>query len=104
MALKRADKELRCVVLQSNGPVFSSGHNLKELTHDVGVKHQEQVFKECQELMMDLVKMPVPVIAAVDGLAAAAGCQLVAMCDIAVATKGSSFSTPGRSVFKRCLG
>ena len=63
----------------------------------MGREHQIKVFEECKELMLDLVRLPVPVIAVVNGLAAAAGCQLVAMCDIAVATENSSFSTPGMS-------
>ncbi|XP_046491894.1 enoyl-CoA hydratase domain-containing protein 3, mitochondrial [Neodiprion pinetum] len=87
---------LRSIVIRATpGKVFSAGHNLKELTTNDGVQHHKEVFATAGNLMKALMQSPVPVIAAVDGLAAAAGCQLVAACDMAVCTENSSFSTPG---------
>lgn len=92
------NKDLRSIVLTSvPGKVFSAGHNLKELTA-ANAKSHKDVFETCSELMRAISQSPVPVIAAVDGLAAAAGCQLVAACDIAVCTERSSFSTPGANL------
>uniref|UniRef100_A0A1S4H3Y2 Enoyl-CoA hydratase domain-containing protein 3, mitochondrial n=2 Tax=Anopheles gambiae TaxID=7165 RepID=A0A1S4H3Y2_ANOGA len=91
------DTELRCIVLAAKGRVFSAGHNLKELTAERGSEHHKQVFHKCSELISAIQSAPVPVIAKVDGLAAAAGCQLVASCDIAVCSDSSTFSTPGAS-------
>ncbi|XP_077273933.1 enoyl-CoA hydratase domain-containing protein 3, mitochondrial [Temnothorax americanus] len=93
------NKDLRSIVLTSepSGKVFSAGHNLKELTA-VNAKSHRDVFEICSELMRAISQSPVPVIAAVDGLAAAAGCQLIAACDIAVCTERSSFSTPGANL------
>ncbi|EZA48881.1 hypothetical protein DMN91_005699 [Ooceraea biroi] len=93
-----SNKNLRSIVLTSEpGKVFSAGHNLKELTATSDKSHKD-VFETCSDLMRAISQSPVPVIAAVDGLAAAAGCQLVAACDIAVCTERSSFSTPGANV------
>nr|XP_033321813.1 enoyl-CoA hydratase domain-containing protein 3, mitochondrial [Megalopta genalis] len=91
------DKNLRSIVIRAAPGVFSGGHNLKELTANNGKLHKE-IFEKCSELMNSIAQSPVPVIAAVDGLAAAAGCQLVAACDIAVCTERSSFSTPGANI------
>lgn len=92
------NKDLRSIVLSSTpGKVFSAGHNLRQLTETDGKLHKE-IFESCSELMKAISQSPVPVIAAVDGLAAAAGCQLVAACDIAVCTERSSFSTPGANL------
>ncbi|XP_012531066.1 enoyl-CoA hydratase domain-containing protein 3, mitochondrial isoform X2 [Monomorium pharaonis] len=92
------NKDLRSIVLTSEpGKVFSAGHNLKELMGANAESHKD-VFEICSELMRAISQSPVPVIAAVDGLAAAAGCQLVAACDIAVCTERSSFSTPGANL------
>lgn len=90
--------DLRCIVISGEGPAFSAGHNLKEMTFKEGRAYHEEIFKSCNDLMFEIVKSPVPVIAKIDGVAAAAGCQLVAICDIAVATSKSSFSVPGSSV------
>ncbi|XP_062555657.1 enoyl-CoA hydratase domain-containing protein 3, mitochondrial-like [Armigeres subalbatus] len=86
---------VRCFVLSAKGRVFSAGHNLKELTPDHGSDFHRQVFAKCSELIGVILKAPVPVIVKVDGLAAAAGCQLVASCDMAICSDTSSFSTPG---------
>lgn len=95
------DTRVRSIVLRGEGKVFSSGHNLKEMTKDSGCDHMK-IFHTCEELMLLLSKVPVPVISVVTGLAAAAGCQLVASCDIVLATHSASFSTPGASVGLFC--
>lgn len=89
------NESLRCIVLSAKGNVFSAGHNLKELTKETGSNHHQLIFNRCSELMLSIMKSPVPVIAKVDGLATAAGCQLVATCDIVVCSDRSKFSTPG---------
>ncbi|XP_066490367.1 enoyl-CoA hydratase domain-containing protein 3, mitochondrial [Tiliqua scincoides] len=94
--------DLRVIVISGEGPVFSSGHDLKELTHEEGKKHHTEVFEICSEVMTLLPKLPVPVIAKVHGLATAAGCQLVASCDIAVVSEKSKFGTPGVNVGLFC--
>uniref|UniRef100_A0A0C9Q3A8 Enoyl-CoA hydratase domain-containing protein 3, mitochondrial n=2 Tax=Fopius arisanus TaxID=64838 RepID=A0A0C9Q3A8_9HYME len=89
-------ENLRSIVISAApGKVFSAGHNLKELTSAAGRDHHKEVFETAAALMLTIATVPVPVIAAVDGLAAAAGCQLVSACDIVVCTERSSFSTPG---------
>ncbi|XP_015593832.1 enoyl-CoA hydratase domain-containing protein 3, mitochondrial isoform X1 [Cephus cinctus] len=88
--------ELRAIVVTGTpGQVFSAGHNLKQLTTAIGTDRHREIFSTCEKLMSAITASPVPVIAAVDGLAAAAGCQLVAACDIAMCTERSTFSTPG---------
>ncbi|KAG0711231.1 Enoyl-CoA hydratase domain-containing protein 3, mitochondrial [Chionoecetes opilio] len=97
-AVSEEDPSLRCITLQAQGKVFSAGHNLKELTDREGRSHHQRVFEECTRLMLSLQRLPVPVVAKVNGVAAAAGCQLVASCDVVVASLASSFSTPGANV------
>ncbi|XP_046673480.1 enoyl-CoA hydratase domain-containing protein 3, mitochondrial [Homalodisca vitripennis] len=98
MTTNNEDTGLRCIVLRAEGPVFSSGHNLKEFDGSKkGTEEQREVFAACTRLMLQVVEAPVPVVAVVNGLAAAAGCQLVAQCDIALCTPNSTFSTPGAS-------
>ncbi|XP_063709956.1 enoyl-CoA hydratase domain-containing protein 3, mitochondrial [Culicoides brevitarsis] len=89
------NETLRAIVLSSTGNVFSAGHNLKELTKESGPEHHKAVFTRCADLMLAIMNSPVPIIAKVDGLATAAGCQLVATCDIVVCSERSKFSTPG---------
>jgi len=96
------DSEVRSVVLRGEGKVFSSGHNLKEMTADTGCEFHKKIFDTCTTLMMLVEQLPVPVITVVNGVSAAAGCQLVASSDIVVATPGSRFSTPGASVGLFC--
>lgn len=91
----KQNEDLRCIVLSATGSVFSAGHNLKELSMDRGQPLHRQIFDKCTELMLEIIQSPVPVIAKVNGLSAAAGCQLVATCDLVVSTKNSTFSTPG---------
>ncbi|WP_217915515.1 enoyl-CoA hydratase [Miltoncostaea marina] len=95
-ALRRAgdDPAVRAVVIGAEGPVFSAGHDLREVAA-AGPEGHERIFAACAELMMTVHRLPVPVIARVQGLATAAGCQLVAACDLAVASETASFATPG---------
>ncbi|XP_003410633.1 enoyl-CoA hydratase domain-containing protein 3, mitochondrial [Loxodonta africana] len=95
-------EDLRVIVISAEGPVFSSGHDLKELTDEQGHDYHVEVFQTCSEVMMQIQNHPVPVIAMVNGLATAAGCQLVASCDIAVASDKSSFATPGVNIGLFC--
>lgn len=97
----------RVIVIAANGPAFSSGHNLKEITAhrgdiDKGAAYFGALFKQCAELMAGIVRHPKPVIAEVQGLASAAGCQLVASCDLAVAAETASFCTPGVNIGLFC--
>ncbi|CAG9788760.1 unnamed protein product [Diatraea saccharalis] len=89
------DTSLRAIVLSAKGNVFSAGHNLKEFQSSGDISHHKLVFEKCTELMKSIVQSPVPVIAKVNGLATAAGCQLVATCDMIVCSDASKFSTPG---------
>jgi enoyl-CoA hydratase/carnithine racemase len=95
-----ADRNVRAVVLAANGPAFSAGHDLKEIAGrrtdpDRGRAFTEGLMARCSALMQNIVRMPQPVVAAVEGVAAAAGCQLVAACDLAIASKSARFATPG---------
>ncbi|XP_042191397.1 enoyl-CoA hydratase domain-containing protein 3, mitochondrial [Callorhinchus milii] len=94
--------DLQVIIIAAEGPVFSSGHDLKELTSAKGQSFHSEIFKTCSEVMSLIQDIPVPVIAKVDGLATAAGCQLVASCDIAVASERSKFATPGVNVGLFC--
>ncbi|XP_053572438.1 enoyl-CoA hydratase domain-containing protein 3, mitochondrial [Bombina bombina] len=96
------DRHLRVIIIAAEGPVFSSGHNLKELTPAHGKDHHAEVFNTCAKLMTTIQSLPVPVIAQVHGLATAAGCQLVASCDVAVASDSARFATPGVNVGLFC--
>ena len=101
------DDEVKVVILTAKGHVFSAGHDLKELTAhradaDRGVEHFTDVMTACAELMQDIVHCPKPVIAVVDGVATAAGCQLVASCDLAVVSTRSRFCTPGVNIGLFC--
>jgi enoyl-CoA hydratase/carnithine racemase len=87
-------QEVKVVILRGNGSVFSAGHDLKELVEG-GLKEYRKIFSTCLNAMLLLRKIPQPVIAAVHGIATAAGCQLVAACDLAVATEDARFATPG---------
>jgi enoyl-CoA hydratase/carnithine racemase len=95
-----SDKRVRAVVLAAHGPAFSAGHDLKELTAhrsdaDGGLAYTRQLMQSCSALMLSITRLPQPVIAAVEGVATAAGCQLVATCDLAVAASTAKFATPG---------
>lgn len=97
----RDDRSIRVVVLRANGPVFSSGHNLKEC-HGQTPEAYTRVFVLCSEMMETVRLLPQPVIAEVAGLATAAGCQLVATCDLAIASSEASFATPGVKIGLFC--
>ena len=88
------DKGLRAVVLGAAGKVFSSGHDLSELVGQ-DINETRRIFDVCAELMTKIQSIPQPVIAEVQGVATAAGCQLVATCDLALAAEGAWFATPG---------
>jgi enoyl-CoA hydratase/carnithine racemase len=89
-----SDHEIRAIILAANGPAFSAGHDLSELV-DRQITDYRHVFDVCVELMTLIQRIPQPVIAEVQGIATAAGCQLVATCDMAVASEKSQFATPG---------
>ena len=102
-----ADASVRAVVITGNGPVFSAGHDLKELTAhrsdgDRGRSYFAQIMRLCSDVMLQIVHLPQPVIAAVQGTATAAGCQLVASCDLAVASAAARFATPGVNIGLFC--
>jgi enoyl-CoA hydratase/carnithine racemase len=95
-----ADKNIRALVITAKGPVFSSGHDLKQLTShrgdpDGGRAYFAKTMNACSAMMQAIVRLPKPVIAAVQGVATAAGCQLVASCDLAVASDAARFATSG---------
>lgn len=101
------DSAVRAVVLTAEGPVFSSGHDLKELTaaragEDKGRAFFDLTMRACAAMMQQIVALPQPVIAAVEGPATAAGCQLVATCDLAVAGEKAQFCTPGVNIGLFC--
>ena len=98
---------IKVIVLAANGNVFSAGHDLKEITaarkgKDNGEAFFKDLFNLCSELMQLIIKMPQPVIAEINGIATAAGCQLVASCDLALASSESQFATPGVNIGLFC--
>ena len=95
------DSAVRVVLIRAEGPVFSSGHDLRELAEG-DVEDQAILFARCTELMEAVRLLPKPVIAQVQGLATAAGCQLVATCDLAVASEDAGFATPGVDIGLFC--
>jgi enoyl-CoA hydratase/carnithine racemase len=101
------DAKVRAVVIAANGPAFSAGHDMKELTArrsdaDRGRAYFAQIMNACSAMMQAVVHLPKPVVAAVQGIATAAGCQLVASCDLAVASEAASFATPGVDIGLFC--
>src|SRR5262245_3276280 len=97
-----ADSHVRVVVLAARGRGFCAGHDLKEIRGMDNVAEVESLFARCSRMMMTFAGMPQPVIAKVHGLAAAAGCQLVATCDLAVASTAATFATPGVNIGTFC--
>jgi len=95
------DQSIRVLVLTASGPVFSSGHDLKQMTGCTPAQYRE-LFGLCSRVMHHFRKLPQPVIARVQGLATAAGCQLVAACDLAVAAEEAAFATPGVKIGLFC--
>ncbi|QOZ45142.1 enoyl-CoA hydratase [Bradyrhizobium sp. CCBAU 53340] len=101
------DKAVRGVVLAANGPAFSAGHDMKELTArradpDRGRAFFAETMNACSAMMQAIVHLPKPVVAAVQGIATAAGCQLVASCDLAIASEAAHFATPGVDIGLFC--
>jgi enoyl-CoA hydratase/carnithine racemase len=102
-----SDNATRVIVIAAEGPVFSSGHDLKELARhradgDAGRAAYAALFTQCSAMMQTIVRHPKPVIAQVGGMATAAGCQLVASCDLAVASTSARFATPGVDIGLFC--
>ncbi len=97
----RDDGSVRAVVLKGAGPVFSAGHDLSEMTGR-DVRAYREIFDTCTRMMNAIQALPQPVIAQVHGIATAAGCQLVATCDLAVAEEGARFATPGVKIGLFC--
>ena len=95
LAAIAADESVRVVVLAANGRAFCAGHNLKDMAAHPDKAWYNDLFNRCTKVMMAIQKIPVPVIARVQGMATAAGCQLVAQCDLAVAADTASFATSG---------
>lgn len=101
------DADVRAVIIAAQGPAFCSGHDLKELTAhradpDKGRAYIDSLMRTCARMMRSIVTHPKPVIAAVQGIASAAGCQLVASCDLAVAADTAQFCTPGVNIGLFC--
>lgn len=96
------DDSVRCVVIAAEGRAFCAGHDLKEMRATPDKAYYQALFAQCGEVMQRIVELPVPVIARVQGLATAAGCQLVASCDLAVAARSARFAVSGINVGLFC--
>ncbi len=96
------DKKTKVIIIEGSGKGFSAGHNLKEINSLKGKADYQKLFNLCSELMMNIVHNSKPVIAKVHGAAFAAGCQLVATCDLALSTKDAIFATPGVNIGLFC--
>src|SRR3954464_15592804 len=97
-----SDGSVRLVVIAAEGKAFCAGHDLKQMRAEPSLEYYEQLFARCSEMMLGIQRLPVPVIARVQGIATAAGCQLVAMCDLAVASSTSRFAVSGVNVGLFC--
>jgi len=98
----RSDESVRVVVVAAEGKAFCAGHDLKEMRADPSMEYYERLFAQCSDVMLTIQRLPVPVIARVQGIATAAGCQLVAMCDLAVASSTARFAVSGVNVGLFC--
>lgn len=96
------DPSVRCVVISAEGRGFCAGHDLQEMRSHPEEDYYQALFKRCSKMMKSLVELPVPVIAKVNGIAAAAGCQLVASCDLVIASRSARFAVPGINVGLFC--
>jgi enoyl-CoA hydratase/carnithine racemase len=96
------DKSVRVVVLAANGPAYSAGHDLKEVRATPTPEAYQNLFDRCSAMMLSILRLPQPVIARVHAMATAAGCQLVASCDLAVAVEHAKFATPGVNIGLFC--
>ncbi|MEZ0169961.1 enoyl-CoA hydratase [Microvirga sp. TS319] len=97
-----ADGAVRCVVIAAAGKAFCAGHDLKQMRSHPHQDYYEDLFERCGRVMQSIVNLPVPVIARVQGMATAAGCQLVASCDLAVAAESATFAVSGINVGLFC--
>ena len=97
-----ADPSVRVLVIGANGPAFCAGHDMRELRANPTRDAIEALFAESGKLMLSLIRLPKPVVARVQGTATAAGCQLVATCDLAVAARDAKFATPGVDIGLFC--
>ncbi|WP_426571862.1 enoyl-CoA hydratase [Aquihabitans sp. McL0605] len=97
-----ADRSIHVVVLAGEGPAFSAGHDLREIVDQPDDAYRHDLFTRCSEVMIALTRLRQPVIAKVAGVATAAGCQLVASCDLAVAAASARFATPGVNIGLFC--
>ncbi|HLL27515.1 MAG TPA: enoyl-CoA hydratase [Xanthobacteraceae bacterium] len=107
LAAIRDDRAVRAVIIAGNGPAFCAGHDLKEMTAhrnapDRGRAYFTGLFEKCAGMMQKIVHLPQPVIASVHGVATAAGCQLVASCDLVIASEAARFATPGVQIGLFC--
>jgi enoyl-CoA hydratase/carnithine racemase len=96
------DESVRAVVLGASGKAFCAGHDLKEMRAEPSLEYYQRLFAQCSAVMLAIQRLPVPVIARVQGLATAAGCQLVAMCDLAIASRDARFAVSGVNVGLFC--
>ena len=101
------DNSVKIIILSSTGPVFCAGHNLKDLNSkrsesDKGKSYYEKIFKDCSALMINITNNSKPIIAVIDGIATAAGCQLIASCDLAYSSDKARFATPGVNIGLFC--
>ncbi len=96
------DQTVRAVILAASGKAFCAGHDLKEMRAEPSLAYYERLFEQCTNVMLSIQRVPVPVIARVQGLATAAGCQLVAMCDLAVASDDARLAVSGVNVGLFC--
>jgi enoyl-CoA hydratase/carnithine racemase len=96
------DEDVRAVVLGASGKAFCAGHDLKEMRAEPSLEYYQRLFAQCTAVMLSIQRLPVPVIARVHGIATAAGCQLVAMCDLAVASHDARFAVSGVNVGLFC--
>lgn len=99
----KSDESVRVVILAGAGNAFCAGHDLKEMrAHEYAKDYSVELFEECAQLMQEIVRLPKPMIAKVHGVASAAGCQLVASCDLAIAAQDAKFATPGVNIGLFC--
>jgi enoyl-CoA hydratase/carnithine racemase len=89
------DENVRLVLIRGNGKAFCAGHDLNEMMTKPELAYYQQLFKQCGQVMQTIARLPVPVVAVVQGVATAAGCQLVAQCDLAIASRAARFATSG---------
>ena len=96
------NKNLRVLIIDANGPSFCSGHDLKEINSNNNKEIYKKLFNLCSQVMLSIIRLDIPVIASVHSTATAAGCQLVATCDLAIASENARFATPGVNIGLFC--